>query len=57
VHLFLKAKHDPNMKQLAILTDVKKLLQLKAKYNTKLISGGGTDIGFEGQMTQDRLVL
>ncbi|KAJ3417510.1 Intraflagellar transport protein 81 [Chytridiales sp. JEL 0842] len=55
----VKAKHEPNMKQLALLADVKKLLVLKAKYNSKVISGGGTlDLGFEGgQMTQDRLVL
>ncbi|KAJ3316717.1 Intraflagellar transport protein 81 [Blyttiomyces sp. JEL0837] len=56
----IKAKHEPNMKQLAMFNDVKKLLQLKASYNQRVISGGATDTGFEGnvkQITQDRLVL
>ena len=36
-----QAKHEPNMKQLAMFNDVKKLLNLKASYNKKVLSGGG----------------
>ncbi|KAJ3044268.1 Intraflagellar transport protein 81 [Rhizophlyctis rosea] len=52
----VKAKHEPNMKQLAMFTDVKKLLALKASYNKKVLSGGGKAEEV-GTVTQDRLVL
>ncbi|KAI9349273.1 hypothetical protein DFJ73DRAFT_789978 [Zopfochytrium polystomum] len=52
------AKHEPNIKQLAMFNDVKRLLQLKLEHNKKVLRGEGTDSGFEGtMMTQDRLVL
>lgn len=54
----IKAKHEPNIKQLALFNDVKKLLQLKVARNKKVLSGEGPETGFEGtMMTQDRLVL
>ncbi|KAJ3068337.1 Intraflagellar transport protein 81 [Rhizoclosmatium hyalinum] len=53
----IKAKHEPNVKQLAFFTDVKKLLQLKVAHNQKLLNGGGLDTTGFSQITQDRLVL
>ncbi|KAI9334153.1 hypothetical protein BDR26DRAFT_840018 [Obelidium mucronatum] len=53
----IKAKHEPNVKQLSFFTDVKKLLQLKVAHNQKLLSGGGMDTSGFTQITQDRLVL
>ncbi|KAI8852858.1 hypothetical protein BC829DRAFT_487295 [Chytridium lagenaria] len=54
----IKAKYETNIKQMALYADVKKLLELKSHHNKRLLSGGGTvDLGFEGKMTQDRLVL
>ncbi|KAJ3385440.1 Intraflagellar transport protein 81 [Entophlyctis sp. JEL0112] len=53
----IKAKHEPNVKQLAWFTDVKKLLQLKVAHNQKLLNSGGLETSGFAHMTQDRLVL
>ncbi|KAI8622652.1 hypothetical protein BC830DRAFT_1162737 [Chytriomyces sp. MP71] len=53
----IKAKHEPNVKQLAYFSDVKKLLQLKVAHNQKVLNGGGVDSSGFTQITQDRLVL
>ncbi|KAJ3014255.1 UNVERIFIED_CONTAM: Intraflagellar transport protein 81 [Siphonaria sp. JEL0065] len=53
----IKAKHEPNVKQLSFFTDVKKLLQLKVAHNQRLLNGGGMDTSGFTQITQDRLVL
>ncbi|KAJ3274270.1 Intraflagellar transport protein 81, partial [Borealophlyctis nickersoniae] len=52
----VKAQHEPNVKQLALFTDVRKLLALKAAYNKKVLSGVGKQEQ-TGMVTQDRLVL
>ncbi|KAJ3252094.1 Intraflagellar transport protein 81 [Chytriomyces hyalinus] len=53
----IKAKHEPNVKQLAYFTGIRKLLQLKVAHNHKVLSGGGLDTTGFSQITQDRLVL
>ncbi|KAI8916880.1 hypothetical protein BC831DRAFT_485830 [Entophlyctis helioformis] len=51
----IKSKQEPNMKQIAMFRDVRKLLDLKCEYNQKLLSGGGQVEN--GVVTMDRLVL
>ncbi|TPX64496.1 hypothetical protein CcCBS67573_g08402 [Chytriomyces confervae] len=53
----IKSKHEPNVKQLAYFTGIRKLLQLKVAHNHKVLSGGGLDTTGFSQITQDRLVL
>ncbi|KAJ3103095.1 Intraflagellar transport protein 81 [Phlyctochytrium planicorne] len=54
----IKAKFDTSIKQMSLYADVKKLLDLKVQQNKKVLTGGNSgDLGFEGKMTQDRLVL
>ena len=51
-------KHEPNMRQIAMFSNLQQLLALKLEHNKKVISGRGLedDIGVS-LVTQDRLVL
>lgn len=51
-------KHEPNMRQIAMFSNVQQLLALKMEHNKKIISGHGLedDAGVT-LVTQDRLVL
>lgn len=40
----VKAKHEPNVKQLAMFQDLKKLLALKMAHNTKVLSGEAKEV-------------
>lgn len=46
------------MEQLKLFTDVKNLLNVRLKYNAQLLmKDGKADLGLEGIVMQDRLVL
>ncbi|KAJ3020677.1 Intraflagellar transport protein 81 [Thoreauomyces humboldtii] len=49
-----KVKHEPNVKQLALFHDVRKLLALKAAQNKKILTGENRK---DQPVRQDRLVL
>ncbi|KND05085.1 uncharacterized protein SPPG_00760 [Spizellomyces punctatus DAOM BR117] len=53
----VKAKYEPNVKQLAMFQDVKKLLALKAAQNAAMLKGDRRKEEKVGQVTKDRLVL
>ncbi|KAI8590958.1 hypothetical protein BDZ88DRAFT_412911 [Geranomyces variabilis] len=53
----VKLKHEPNVKQLAMFQDVRKLLALKVAHNKKILSGENKKDQPARQVTQDRLVL
>ncbi|TPX60824.1 hypothetical protein PhCBS80983_g01510 [Powellomyces hirtus] len=53
----VKVKHEPNVKQLAMFQDVRKLLALKAAHNKKILSGENKKDQPVRQAVQDRLVL
>ncbi|KAI8825704.1 uncharacterized protein EV422DRAFT_563535 [Fimicolochytrium jonesii] len=53
----VKAKHEPNVKQLAMFQDIKKLLALKIAHNKKVLGGEFKKDQPMRHVTQDRLVL
>ncbi|KAH6577294.1 hypothetical protein BASA62_000968 [Batrachochytrium salamandrivorans] len=51
----IKARQEPNLKQIAMFKDVCHLLDLKYKHNARVLNGGGQVE--TGTVTMDRLVL
>jgi hypothetical protein len=58
VYVTLQLKHEPNMRQIAMFSNVQQLLAMKMEHNKKIISGNGLeDNAGVSLVTQDRLVL
>ncbi|KAI9105390.1 hypothetical protein DFS34DRAFT_599192 [Phlyctochytrium arcticum] len=53
----IKTKYEPNMKQIIMFNNVKKLLMLKARHNAKLLAGETKKEDKVAHVTKDRLVL
>lgn len=54
----IKASHEPNIRQLEMFNDLKKLLTLKIEHNKMLLKHGGRVGDYEGsRVMKDRLIL
>ncbi|KAI9209448.1 uncharacterized protein BJ171DRAFT_564624 [Polychytrium aggregatum] len=51
----IKAKYEPNIKQLGMFADVKKLLLLKLAHNKRLLATGGQKDEIGGRRQEDRM--